>query len=264
MATVKVANPARSGFRLPDQTNKRPDEKMTTNRELSWTGSEHHLSRHFGNPETIIVRSEMGLSRYRGDPRPLYPDLMIVLDADVALFERQNGYVIADQRKPPDFVLEVASESTGRRDVTDKMRDYERLLVPEYWTFDRTGRYHGMRLGGRLIVNRRYLYLPIQTIEEDVLEGASPRLNLNLRWDHGDLRWFDRRTGLHIVTFGHLEDRVEVLETELDSERAARAAAMRRAEMAERERDSERAARETAQRQVADLQAELERYRRMR
>ena len=41
--------------------------------------------------------------------------------------------------KPPDLVLEVASESTGRRDYTFKRDGYEKMGVGEYWRFDPSG-----------------------------------------------------------------------------------------------------------------------------
>ena len=47
-------------------------------------------------------------------------------DCDLALLRAQNGYVIESQGKAPDFVLEVASPTTGRADYTDKRADYER------------------------------------------------------------------------------------------------------------------------------------------
>ena len=45
-----------------------------------------------------------------------YPDLLIALDVDPAAYEASNGYIIGEQGKPPDFVLEIASRSTGAED----------------------------------------------------------------------------------------------------------------------------------------------------
>ena len=41
--------------------------------------------------------------------------------------------------KPPDWVLEVASSSTGAEDVGRKRDLYARIGVPEYWRFDPQG-----------------------------------------------------------------------------------------------------------------------------
>ena len=48
------------------------------------------------------------------------PDLLIALEADPEAYRESNGYVISEQGKPPDFVLEIASRSTGQHDVVDQ------------------------------------------------------------------------------------------------------------------------------------------------
>ena len=52
---------------------------------------------------------------------------------------RPTVYTISEIGKPPDFVLEVASEGTGRRDYTVKRDIYAGYGVTEYWRFDHTG-----------------------------------------------------------------------------------------------------------------------------
>ena len=76
-----------------------------------------------------------------------YPDMLIAFDADPEAYRRSNGYIVSEQGKPPDFVLEIGSPSTGRVDVGEKRDDYEALGIPEYWRFDETGRSHGVRAG---------------------------------------------------------------------------------------------------------------------
>ena len=65
-----------------------------------------------------------------------YPDLLIAFDVNPELYRRRRAYVIEDQGKPPDFVMEVASPSTRRVDSTTKRIDYAALGIPEYWRFD--------------------------------------------------------------------------------------------------------------------------------
>ena len=70
----------------------------------------------------------------------------------------RNGYVISEVGKPPDFVLEVASRSTGRRDYTVKRDGYAGYGVREYWRFDHTGgRFHDAALAGDVLVDGRYV-----------------------------------------------------------------------------------------------------------
>ena len=59
--------------------------------------------------------------------------------------------------KPPDFVLEVASESTAEVDAGEMRKDYVALGIGEYWRFDETGRHHGTRLAGQRLVEEEYV-----------------------------------------------------------------------------------------------------------
>ncbi|MCY4558017.1 MAG: Uma2 family endonuclease [Chloroflexi bacterium] len=191
-------------FTLPDPP-KTPDEKMTASKHLSITGSAHFLVQHLGNADTTIVGSDLyitsvptgELADMTGVP---YPDLMIALNADPVLYEAHNGYVISEQGKPPDFVLEVASRSTGRRDTIDKRVIYAGLGVPEYWRFDETGHYHGARLAGDRLSDGRYEPITIDELPDGSLQGHSAVLNVNLRWTSGQLGWHDPNTGEHVPT----------------------------------------------------------------
>ncbi len=219
-------------FRLPDPPERHPDEG-TSYRYVHLLGNSHHLWRYFGKPETTIVGAELFLVAHRGYRPRRAPDLMIAFDVDPDLYDEQNGYVISDQGKPPDFVLEVASASTARIDTIDKRREYAELGISEYWRFDHTGESHGTRLAGDRLVGRRYEPIAISEMSDGVLEGESAVLSLRLRWDHGALHWIDPQTGEHIPTF--------------DSERGARLAAE------EQVRESEA--------RVRELEAELRRLR---
>ena len=55
------------------------------------------------------------------------PDLLIAFNADPQACQDDNGYVISQQGKPPDFVMEIASRSTGRQDVEAKRPAYAAL-----------------------------------------------------------------------------------------------------------------------------------------
>ena len=205
-----AATPTLVRFRLPEPPERNPDE-VTSIRYVHGIGNSMHVAKHLGKPETTIVGAELYVVAARGS-RPLrVPDLLIAFDVNPELYYEQNGYVIADQGKPPDFILEVASPSTARIDTVDKRVDYAAFGVREYWRFDHTGESHGTRLAGDRLVGDRYEPIEIVELEPEVLQGESKALNLLLRWDHGELGWIDPATGEHIPTF--------------DSEREARVAA---------------------------------------
>ena len=215
---------------LPDPPE-RESEDMTSFRHLAKTGSVHYLIRHLDNPDTTIVEGERYIVREPGTPATerMVPDLLIAFNADPETYRKDNGYVISRQGKPPDFIMEIASPSTGRQDVEVKRPRYAALSIPEYWRFDETGEFHGARLAGDRLVNGQYEPIAVEEIEKGVLQGYSTVLNLFIRWERGELRWHDLRTGRQIATLEQERDarlaaeaRVRELEAELatrDSER---------------------------------------------
>ena len=247
---TKVPLPPEPGrFRLPDPPERAPDEKMTSYDRLHKFGLAHCLAIHLGNPDTTLVEADRWIIAAPGTYRELarYPDLLVAFDVNPALYKASNGYIISEQGKPPDFVLEVASESTGSLDVNEKRDDYARLGILEYWRFDETGRYHGTRLAGDRLVNRRYVPIDIDELAADLLQGHSAALNLHLRWERGELVLHDPATGRPIIS--------------LEGERA-RAEREWAARMLEQEaRMREQAAREQAEARVRELEAQLKRLR---
>ena len=136
--------------------------------------------------------------------------------------------MVSEQGKPPDFVLEVASESTSDVDTGAKRDDYAALGITEYWRFDETGDYHGARLAGDVLHGDSYRTMPVDEAAPGILQGYSPALNLILRWDHGRLEWIDPATERPILTYEDQRDRA-------DAEREARIQAEARARRMEEE-----------------------------
>ena len=220
----------RRRFVLPDPPEREPED-MTSFDHLTLSGSAHHLVQHLGNPESTIVAGERYVTKAPGAPAAdrMAPDLLIALGADPEAYRENNGYVISEQGKPPDFVMEIASRSTGRQDVEEKRTGYTGLGILEYWRFDQTGEFHGTRLAGDRPVDGQYEPIPVETVEEGVLQGYSAVLNLYIRWEHGELGWHDPETGEHIIRYADLLGLAE----------------------------SEREARMTAEARIRELEAEL-------
>ena len=243
-------------FRFPDPPEREPDD-LTSFDHLSRTGNVYHLALHLGNPETTLVAGEHYLARmYTARLRGVrYPDLLVAFDVDPEAYRRSNAYVIAEQGKPPDFVLEIASRKTARVDRVDKRAEYAGLGIPEYWRFDETGRFHGTRLAGdRLVRGRQYRAIPIEDLGGGVLQGYSRALHLYLRWEEGRLGWYDPETGRHIATFEderearlRAEAEVRLENARADSERQARV-------RAEAEARTEREARLRAEARARELE----------
>ena len=218
--------------RFPDYP---PRDDMQSWRYLYDTSVITSLAIHYADEPNVTVASEVPVGPslpVRDDAR--IPDLMFVRDGDRELMEEQRGYAIDSQGKAPDFVLEVASPTTGRADYTDKREDYERFGVGEYWRFDPSGgEYHNVALAGDRLVDGMYEPIAVEMHEGGHLRGYSEALGLYVCWEDGMLRFFDPVAGSHLLAH--------------EDERAGRMAAESRAGAAEA--------------RVTELEAELRRLR---
>ena len=219
MTSAKTPQPP-ARFQLPDPPERHPDE-VTSYDQVHLPGNSHFLLQHLGNPETTLIAAEryvvMAPRIGRGAIRRS-PDLFIAFDVDPQAYRDSNGYIISEQGKPPDFALEVASPSTADVDTGAKRDDYAALGILEYWRFDETGQHHGTRLAGERLVDGEYQPIPIEELPDGSLQGYSAVLNLYLRWEDGQLGWYDPATGRHIPTFE--EERAGRIEAEARAERA--------------------------------------------
>ena len=226
---------------------------------------------HFGNYESTFVLSEVPISPYatiRRENRK--PDLIVTFDCDRDLLIRQKGYSILAQGKPPDFVLEVASESTGVVDYTDKRRDYAACGIPEYWRFDPSGGFfHEVALAGDRLVDGEYQPIDIQVVGDRTYRGYSAVLGLWVYWDERQLRWFDPETGQFLRTHDEEYRRAELEAYERQRAELRAESAETRAESAETRAESaeiiaefaeQRANQETLARQQAQTRADEEAF----
>ena len=227
------------------------------------------LKRHFGMRDTTLVYGELPIGTALSIRLGLrIPDLIIAFDCDPQRAIERQGYDIDEQGKPPDFVMEIASKTTGRVDYTEKRVDYERYGIPEYWRFDATGDdYHDAALAGDRLMDGRYEPIDIERDGDSYYWGYSDTLGLYVCWDAGKLRWYDPRTDSYLLTSDEEADRADRAEEsaareaaarQLADERAASEAAERRRESAARQLADERAEREAIARQLADERAEQE------
>ena len=193
------------------------------------------LAIHFGRDETTFVMSEVPISTtatIRREHRR--PDLIVAFNCDRDLLISQKGYSIVTQGKPPDFVLEVASESTGEVDYTDKRAEYESYGIPEYWRFDSSGGfYHDAALAGDRLVEGEYKPIEIEMINPLNRRGYSAALDLWLCWEYGQLRLYDAKVDEYLRSHDDEYDRAELEAYERQQADLRAALAENRAEDAE-------------------------------
>ena len=211
--TTKPSTQGTARFRLPEPPERDPDE-VTAFDHIYEHGNNRYLALHLGNPETTIVVADKWIvaSPEYNRSRARRPDLLVAFDVSPEDYHASNGYIVSEQGKPPDFVMEVASRSTAQMDTGAKRLDYAALGIREYWRFDETGEYHGDRLAGDTLEGDSYRPLAIDEIAPEVLQGYSSVLNLSIRWDHGQLLWWDPDTDAPILTYEDQQRRADEAE----------------------------------------------------
>ncbi len=181
------------------------------------------------------------------------PDVFVVRGVSG---ENRKSYRVWREGPVPQWVLEVASEATVRRDLAAKKKLYRRLGVREYWQFDPTGetlgRLRGARLEGWALRGGRYE--PLETTAEGAAWSAELGLGLEVQGEL--LRFRDPATGLRIPTQEESEQEArrqarlrQEAQRERDAAQRERDAAQRERDAAQRERDAEAHLRRAAQRE---------------
>ena len=146
------------------------------------------------------------------------PDVFAVFGAHGS-HPRPSWIVSREDNRVPNFVLEVASESTWRRDVCRKRAIYAEIGVEEYWRFDPDGSYFPVPLVGERMVNGEYEPITVETDADGILRGHSYALGLDICARQGreevegrifpELRLYDPVQGEWLLS--HRESEVERL-----------------------------------------------------
>ncbi len=205
---------------------------------------------HFQNRPDVLVTGEAYLC---WDPTnknaKLSPDCMVAIGINPQDVELKNGYLIWEIGKPPDVVIEVASERTARADLTRKRARYASLGIAEYWRLDPSGgdRY-GEPLVGEYLADGEYRRIGLHRGDDGLVWARSPVMGINLRWDGRHFATQDPVTGRTMLGLVEANETIVRMEREYEAERQAAEAR----EAQERAgRLQERAAREAAQAETA-------------
>ena len=199
----------------------------------------NQLKAHFEARADAYVAGSMAVYYRQGDRAAVVaPDVFVVLGVEKK--ERRSYLIWEEGGVVPAFVVEVASDSTSRRDATSKRATYEQMGVREYWRFDPLGVLVREGLEGWRLQGGRYKQV---RAGRSVGWHRSEALGLELRAEGRLLRFRDPQTGRALVTHS-------------EALRALRTAEHERDEAA-RERDEANRERDEANRQVRELEARL-------
>ena len=135
------------------------------------------------------------------------------------------SYLLWEEGKAPDFVLEITSRSTQQEDQGHKRTLYRRLRVAEYWQYDPTGDYLTPPLRGMTLAAGTYVALPERRLPDGALSVRSEALGLEVRAGAWGLRFHDAATGRNVMTLAETDEARERAERGWRREQEARRAA---------------------------------------
>ena len=200
------------------------------------------LEVHFSDVKNALVSGNTFLYYVEGNPRRnVSPDCYVVFGLSEAALEslsieKNNTYLLWEVGKPPDYVMEIASQSTWRRDLGEKRDLYARICVGEYWRYDQTGGdFYREPLVGERLVDGEYQRIEMGHESDGSVWAHSDALNLDLWWTDGELRYWDPVRSVWLLTHQEEKNARLVAEAQADSERDARLAAEARAARLEAE-----------------------------
>ena len=214
---------------------------------------------------TALVAADILMYPEEGNNRNfIAPDVLVGLGLGT---RNRSSYFVWVEGKPPDWVLEVASPSTQKKDRDHKRCRYAAIGVPEYWMFDPKGDVYPPgtpRLQGLKLADGKYIPLPWQ-LAKGARTIRSEVLGLDVRVD-GELLRFRDAAGRDIPRRNEIEAAAGRAEAQAVRAQAAagRAQAQAEREAAQRKTAEARAEREAAARlaaeaRVAELEAALRR-----
>jgi Uma2 family endonuclease len=228
------------------------------------------LEDRYAEKPMVCVSGNMLMFYEEGNRRKhVSPDVFVVLD--IPKKEREN-YLIWEEGKAPDTVIEVTSKSTKREDQKKKHDLYRDVLrVREYFLFDPTQDYLKPPLQGFRLVGDEYIRIK-------PVDGRLPSevLGLHLERDGKELRLFDPETRSWLPKrlereqaaeqraetanqrAETAEQRLETAEQRVEMAKQEADAAKRAAELAKQEADASKRDAETAKREAETAKRDAE------
>jgi len=152
------------------------------------------LRAYFANEPLVYVSGNLLVFYQRGNRRKhVAPDVFVVRGVPKHL---RDNYLIWQEGKAPEFVIELTSKTTRKEDTEKKSALYRDVLkVKEYFLFDPRAEYLDPPLQGYRL--RAGKYLPIKAVD-----GRLPSrvVGLHLDRDGSDVRLWNPQTGQWLPT----------------------------------------------------------------
>ncbi len=187
------------------------------------------LKAYFSDREDVYAQGDMFVYYRMNAPGSVVaPDVFVVFGAN-GNHKRNSWLIWREGGRQPNFVLEVASESTWRWDASGKRDIYARIGVDEYWRFDPTGDCFTPPLAGERLVDGEYRAIEVAEDSDGILRGRSEVLGLDICvLEELELRIYDPAAGEWLLSYEEQGAALAATHTALEAAQAAREAAERR------------------------------------
>ena len=153
------------------------------------------LKLHYRDQSDVYVSGDLLIYYEEGNPaKCVAPDVFVVFGAPK---HNRMVYKLWEEPKAPDFVLEVASENTWRKDLGEKRALYAELGVRECWLFDPRDEYFDPPLQGLVLRGGAYRALPT-LLDSGARTIPSEVLGLDVSVANSVLRFRDPATGEYL------------------------------------------------------------------
>jgi hypothetical protein len=196
------------------------------------------LKMHFAGQQVYVSGNILLFYRPGNKRRHVSPDVLVVRELDPHI---RDNYLLWEEGRAPNVVIEITSRSTRDEDLEDKLEIYQdEIKVAEHFLFDPRSEYLKPRLQGYRLSDGGYV--PIAPVDQRL---PSKELGLQLEADGNQLRFYDPASDRWLPT--PQEARLEALAALQE-----RDAALQQAEAKLQQKDST----------LQQAEAELERLRR--
>ena len=169
---------------------------------------EYLLRYRYSKREDVFIGIDL-LMYYTEGPYPQRVAPNVFVSFDVPSYPREI-YRLAEEGKPPDWIIEVASPPKYRYDLGGKKDLYAELGVGEYFVYDPRGDMHDPRLRGWVLRSGAYVELADLGRPRVPVALRSEALGLEFHFNGADLRLWDRSTASYLWTLAESERSIEI------------------------------------------------------
>ena len=182
--------------------------------QLYWTLAA--LEAYFSHDPSVYISGDILMYYLQGVPsKSISPDVLVTFGIGMKL---RRTYLVWEEGKVPDFVMEFSSESPYRNDLTDKMDIYASLGIKNYFLYDAEDVYLPSQLMGYELVDGNYV--AISPDENGGIRSSALDLDFRIRdggigiYDPVANDWVRTRAEVEAIRADNAEARAEAAEAE--------------------------------------------------